>query len=985
MVFACSAITGWAQNVGINETGALPDATAILDISATDKGLLIPRTDTTTVNGGGLPATGLLIYQNNDDLFYYFDGIKWSSLLVQNQADTLPLIIDADRDTYVHTETNADEDMIRFYTSGSEHFRMENGRLEVLGNGNSVFMGRNAGDNDDQTANRNIFIGDNAGRFSVTGASNVAIGANAFENSTGTWGNVAIGRSALQNSGGQTNSAIGMNSLPALNSGVNNVAMGYRAGSIMTSGNRNVLLGNETGLNSNGSRNVFLGFRAGTNEMGDDMLYIENSLSQYPLIWGDFANDSVKIYGTLGVRNVYTFPNTDGTNGQVLSTNGAGNVSWANASIDTDDQTLSISNDSLFISDGNGVDLDSFNDTLPLIMDADQDTYVHTETNADEDMIRFYTAGTEHFRMDNGRLEVLGNGNSVFIGRNAGMNDNQSTNRNVFIGDNTGQTNTNGSENVMIGYRAGRNNVTGNRNVYLGRVAGENATGSNNVFIGNGAGRDETGSDYLYIDNANVTTPLIWGDFANNVLKVHGTLGVGNNYLFPTSDGANGQVMSTDGAGNVSWANATIDTDDQFADVFQLNGNNLELSLDGDGITTQSVDFSAFLDDTDDQFADVFQLNGNNLELSLDGDGIATQTVDFSAYLDDTDDQFADVFQLNGNNLELSLDGDGIATQTVDFSAFLDDTDDQTLTLVGNTLSIDGGNSVDLSGYVNDNLGNHSASQNISLNGNWISDDGDNEGISINTNGNVNVSNQLFFGTAGSFLNGSNQGGAIELGPTNSAGAETPFIDFHFGSGAAQDYNTRIINDGNNRLKFMTASGTAMTVLNTNVGVGVTNPTNKFQVGTNGDGTIARANAWNTFSDRRWKTNLVEIPNALEKIDSINGYYYNWIDRPDSSLQVGVMAQEIEAILPEVVATDSDGYKSVDYSKLTALLIQAVKEQQQEIQALKKENDTLANQNESALQSSQKNEAAMIEIFKRLEALENEQNNSDLLQTSVKQ
>ena len=56
----------------------------------------------------------------------------------------------------------------------------------------------------------------------------------------------------------------------------------------------------------------------------------------------------------------------------------------------------------------------------------------------------------------------------------------------------------------------------------------------------------------------------------------------------------------------------------------------------------------------------------------------------------------------------------------------------------------------------------------------------------------------------------------------------------------------------------------------------------------------------NTFSDKRWKTNFEVIPNALEKLSMVNGYYYNWKNKPKARLQVGVIAQEIETILPEL-------------------------------------------------------------------------------------
>jgi hypothetical protein len=118
------------------------------------------------------------------------------------------------------------------------------------------------------------------------------------------------------------------------------------------------------------------------------------------------------------------------------------------------------------------------------------------------------------------------------------------------------------------------------------------------------------------------------------------------------------------------------------------------------------------------------------------------------------------------------------------------------------------------------------------------------------------------------------------------------------------------------------------------VGIGTMTASSQFQVGNSGDGSVARANAWTTFSDRRWKTKIILITDALDKLHSINGYTYKWKEGADTSTQVGVIAQEIEAVLPEAVKTDENGYKSVDYGKLSALLIEAVKEQQTIITSL---------------------------------------------------
>ena|GEM_PF-1307207 len=94
-------------------------------------------------------------------------------------------------------------------------------------------------------------------------------------------------------------------------------------------------------------------------------------------------------------------------------------------------------------------------------------------------------------------------------------------------------------------------------------------------------------------------------------------------------------------------------------------------------------------------------------------------------------------------------------------------------------------------------------------------------------------------------------------------------------------------------------------------------------------------------SDIRFKKQFRTIEQPLAKINALNGYYYHWKDRPDTTQQVGVIAQEVEAVLPQLVTTDNDGFKAVEYTRLTALLIEGMKEQQKQIEALRAEKDVL--------------------------------------------
>lgn len=90
------------------------------------------------------------------------------------------------------------------------------------------------------------------------------------------------------------------------------------------------------------------------------------------------------------------------------------------------------------------------------------------------------------------------------------------------------------------------------------------------------------------------------------------------------------------------------------------------------------------------------------------------------------------------------------------------------------------------------------------------------------------------------------------------------------------------------------------------------------------------------FSDITLKKNIELIPNALDKVLNLRGVTYNRIDIENEPKQSGVIAQEVEKVLPEVVHTNGDGIKSVSYGNMVGLLIEAIKEQQQQIDELKR-------------------------------------------------
>ena len=103
------------------------------------------------------------------------------------------------------------------------------------------------------------------------------------------------------------------------------------------------------------------------------------------------------------------------------------------------------------------------------------------------------------------------------------------------------------------------------------------------------------------------------------------------------------------------------------------------------------------------------------------------------------------------------------------------------------------------------------------------------------------------------------------------------------------------------------------------------------------DGDVVAYNS----SDIRLKDNIQVIQGSLDKIDGINGYEFDWNEKSpgwakERGHDVGVIAQEVQKVLPEVVVERKSGYLGVDYKRIVPLLIESVKELKQEVEDLKK-------------------------------------------------
>jgi hypothetical protein len=123
------------------------------------------------------------------------------------------------------------------------------------------------------------------------------------------------------------------------------------------------------------------------------------------------------------------------------------------------------------------------------------------------------------------------------------------------------------------------------------------------------------------------------------------------------------------------------------------------------------------------------------------------------------------------------------------------------------------------------------------------------------------------------------------------------------------------------------------------VGIGISDPTQITNILTipnvAGPGGQPIANAWPTYSSKRWKTDIQPLAGALDKVEQLQGVSFNW--KGNGKHDIGLVAEDVATVVPELVAFDKNGTEAqgIDYGRLTALLVEAIKEQQNEIRELK--------------------------------------------------
>nr|WP_321236981.1 tail fiber domain-containing protein [uncultured Psychroserpens sp.] len=538
--------------VGINTTNpnaSLDIRSSSVSTPANTDGILIPKIDEYPSANPTAAQDGMMVYATGNGSvakgFYYWDiaTITWVSFA----GTTIEKI-----DDLIDGKSDSDGSI----------------------NGSSIFLGVNAGVNDDETNNRNVGIGFFSMHNNTSGSGNVAYGEQVlYSNSIGS-NNTALGANSMyDNTTGFANTVVGNYALRDNIDGDYNTVIGRFAGS-NTNGNRNVFIGanSGSGLPDTKEGSVFIGFEAGYNEANSNRLYIENTSSTSPLIYGEFDNDFLKINGDLEITKStnasttvvtpFGFQSalklfergTGGDYGFEFQYDGAPDklYLWSRTFAGNEDIRMTWLKDGKIgmndTSPDARLDIEASNTTSPTNTDGILipriDAFPSTNPTANQNgMLVFLNTDNSFYFWNNsttawqkmsqiervndlldGKSDNDGsdNGSSLFLGVNAGANDDSTDNDNVGLGYYALHFNTSGERNTALGSTALISNTTGNDNAAFGRRALYwSTTASDNSAFGSlamednttGTGNSAFGSSVL-ANNTTGSYNSVYGSFA---------------------------------------------------------------------------------------------------------------------------------------------------------------------------------------------------------------------------------------------------------------------------------------------------------------------------------------------------------------------------------------------------------------------------------------------------------------------------------------
>jgi len=560
VLFTILLVPTWAQ-VAINETGAAPSVSAILDLSSTDKGLLIPRMTTNNRTTNTTPVAGLMVYDTDTESFWYYDGTQtnWVEIKAGSALDINNLADGSSDGTSVFlgdSTGSADEGNNYCVALGIKALKNNNsGEGNVaLGNAalaNSVYRSDLVAIGDSAMYNNG-----NDGPWSVYGIYNTAVGASSlFSNVHGSQ-NTAYGyQSIYSNTYGFRNTAIGFKSLFSNIDGDNNTAIGIWSLYSNTEGNDNTAIGRGSLYsNTTGDENTATGmYSLLHHETGDG-----NTANGYEALYSDTIGQGNTAIGNrslyhnldgnyntaLGRSSLYD--NTSGDYNTAIGVNSMGNNTTAY-------YNTAIGYNSLYNDTTGGYNSATGSSALYYNRSGKRNTAngyrsLNNNTTANSNV----AVGSYSLYSNTDRSNLVAIGDSALYNNGAGATETFHATANTAVGSKTLYSNTTGNGNVGIGSESLYYNITGSENTAVGYQAGwgnwgyaQNAIGC--VYLGYQAGKYNSSSNKLYIDNSSVSFPLIGGDFDVNRVDINGTIKITG------GTPGSGKVLTSDASGLASW------------------------------------------------------------------------------------------------------------------------------------------------------------------------------------------------------------------------------------------------------------------------------------------------------------------------------------------------------------------------------------------------------------------------------------------------
>ncbi|MEZ4722259.1 MAG: tail fiber domain-containing protein [Flavobacteriales bacterium] len=886
--------SAFSQNMSINETGAQPDSSAMLDISSTNSGLLIPRMTGAQRNSITNPAQGLLLFQTdgNSGIWVYDTlGSGWEILSTNITPQGLDSVLSIGNDAGANSIVNIDslgigtstpENLIHINVPGAvgHRIQMTNGNTgSASTDGFIIELGSNA--------NAAIWQRENSDmRFGTNNTEQIRIKNTGF---------IGVGTSSPLRDFHVNKDSI-LFKTPNTFSGVNIELEGHRhnAGSPIAS--IDIINTDQSNSNTKYSAAKIESQNTGGADNGDLRFYTTAGLTQSLAMTID-KNGLVGIgtspsqhtlevagrgdFDTLSISGEYVLPATDGSGGQLITTDGAGVLAWV---------------------DPNDVAPD-----LEAVLLVDSNANNHQITNVSELTVgQTSGSGILHITgdtLDDLVLRTTNNANSQGI---AFQNSGNAYSWNIYR-ENAGSNNANlvfsgGNSNADITALSERMRISSSG--YVG--IGTNSPSSKLHISANDNTADITLEDTFPFILLNTTS-------GNNAGLIYRNAGLSKfeSYYSASADQFYLNHLSSTGT-----------------DMVFTNSGNVGLN------TTTPSDRMHMLYNGNIRYRSESTTNGFSGFVAENTLGEYFMGVQGAA--DPVPGEFHIYQNSGGGGQRLVIDATGnvgIAQSNPTVKLQVDGGSDVSLTGGGYFMTNDAGG-LNIAMDENEIMARNNGAESIL----YLNSDGGDLSIHHGQGGETYVmvldNGNVGIGTSapGSRLTISTASTAITSGiQLNDAGAN----DWYMYQNASLDLVFR--DDATDRLAI-TAGGN-MTLTGSTIHT----------------------------SDRRYKTQIIQLDSVLTKLENVTGVTHFWdtLNFPDKGFStervIGVIAQDLQKVYPELVFEDNDGYLMVDYTKFTAVLLQAIKEQQAQINALKTENQRLKT-NQDSIKS----------LESRIEALENE-------------